>query len=83
MEKGIPSHPPATHQMAARDESVLKIGSVVLIRDDNALTMHGPLRKIIDLHPGKDNIIRAVSVKTKNGIYKRAAARVCVVPLDD
>lgn len=65
------------------DYSTLMVGSVLLIQDDNAPSMHWPLGRIVELHPGKDNIIRAVSVKTKNGVYKRAATRVCVVPLDN
>ncbi len=50
----------------------LKLGSVVLIKEDNIPKIRWPLGRVIELHPGKDDIVRSVSVKTAKGVIKRS-----------
>ena len=42
----------------------LETGTVVLIKDKNLLCMQWVLGRIIQLHPGEDEIARVATVKT-------------------
>lgn len=56
------------------------VGKVVIIKDDNTHPMFWPLAVVTDIFPGRDNIIRAVKVKTSNGSYIRPVTRLCPLP---
>lgn len=60
----------------------LKIGTMVLIRDDQRPPLQWPLGRIVDTHPGNDGIIRVVTIKTNSGVVKRAITKLCVLPID-
>lgn len=58
------------------------LGSLVLIKESNLPPLKWMLGRVSALHPGEDNVVRVVSIKTKHGELKRAVSRVCVVPID-
>ena len=60
----------------------IAIGSVVLIKEDNAPPLQWKLARVIDTYPGNDGIVRVVSVKTTDGIYKRCVKKLCPLPVD-
>lgn len=60
-----------------------KVGAMVVIVDENAPPLKWALARIIELHPGKDGLTRVVSLRTKNGITRRAVKKVCLLPLDN
>ncbi|GBN17173.1 hypothetical protein AVEN_29902-1, partial [Araneus ventricosus] len=60
----------------------IKLGDMVLIKEDNVPVSNWPLGRIVKLYPGKDNIIRVVDIKTKTGIFKRSVSRLCVLPIE-
>lgn len=60
----------------------IKIGTLVLIKDDNLPPGKWPLARIIDLHPGDDGLIRVVSLKCKNTVVKRSITKICLLPVD-
>jgi hypothetical protein len=60
----------------------LSVGTIVLVQEDNLPPLQWRLGKIEALHPGKDNLVRVVSVKTKAGTFKRAVQKICVLPID-
>ena len=60
----------------------IAIGSVVLINEDNAPPLQWKLARVIDTYPGNDDIVRVVSVKTADGIYKRCVKKLCPLPVD-
>lgn len=60
----------------------IKIGSLVLLREENLPPQQWSLGRIIKVHPGKDNVIRVVSVKTKTGVFKRAVTKISVLPIE-
>ncbi|GBM16301.1 hypothetical protein AVEN_194043-1 [Araneus ventricosus] len=60
----------------------IKIGDMVLIKEDNVPVSNWSLGLIVKLYPGKDNIIRVVDIKTKTGIFKRSVSRLCVFPIE-
>ncbi|XP_066251914.1 uncharacterized protein [Euwallacea similis] len=57
------------------------VGSLVLLKEDHVPPQCWPLGRIAALHPGKDDIVRVVTVKTKNGVVKRAVTRVSLLPV--
>ena len=53
----------------------LKIGSVVLVKEDQVPRMSWPLGIVVKVFPGKDGKIRSVNVKTAKGIFCRPVQR--------
>ena len=54
----------------------LEIGDLVLLHEQNVPPMRWKLGRIVDTHRGGDDILRVVSVKTKNGVFRRAVSKV-------
>ncbi|XP_052737425.1 uncharacterized protein LOC112046303 [Bicyclus anynana] len=59
----------------------IKVGCIVIIRDDNSPPLSWPLAIVEELYPGRDGIVRAARVKTRIGYYTRAVVRLCPLPL--
>ena len=59
------------------------IGALVLLKEDNLPPLLWKLGRIIAVHPGKDDIVRVVTIKTSNGTFTRAAGKVCILPIDN
>lgn len=57
------------------------IGDIVLIKEDNLPPAKWLMGKIIDKHPGLDNITRVVTLKCNNSFIKRAVSKLCVLPV--
>lgn len=60
----------------------IKIGMLVLVKDENLPPAKWPLARIVDLHPGPDGLVRVVSLKYKNSIVKRPITKICVLPIE-
>lgn len=60
----------------------IQVGALVLLMEDNAPPLCWPLGRIVQVHPGSDNIVRVVSVKTKNSVLKRAINKVSLLPIE-
>lgn len=63
--------------------SLLKVGALVLVKEDNIPPLKWPLGRIIELHPGQDGVVRVVSIQLANGVVKRGATKLCVLPCED
>ena len=50
----------------------LKLGSVILMKEDNTPKIKWPLGRVIELHPGRDELVRSVTLKTAKGVVKRS-----------
>ncbi|XP_025836570.1 uncharacterized protein LOC112906526 [Agrilus planipennis] len=77
------------HQLQTRSkwketqQCSIKSGVLVLIKEDNLPPLKWQLGRVVDVHPGSDDVIRVVSVKVSNGkILKRAVTKICVLPMD-
>ena len=57
----------------------LAVGDVVVLREDNTIPMKWPLAKVVEVHEGKDGLVRVVSVKTSSGIYKRPITKMALL----
>ena len=62
-----------------RPSKNVSIGDIVILRDETLFPTKWPLAKVVDVHPGRDNFVRVVTVKTMKGIYKRPITKVVVL----
>lgn len=64
-------------------EQNINLNDLVIIKDDRLPPNQWILGKIIELHPGNDDLVRVVSIKTKNGTYKRCVSKICKLPSNE
>lgn len=57
----------------------LKEGDVVLVAEPNQPRGVWPLGKIVSTYPGQDGMVRAVTVRTQTGEYKRPVTKLCLL----
>lgn len=61
----------------------VKIGSLVILKEDNTTPMYWPMARVTQIFPGADNKVRVVEVKTANGkTHKRSIVKICVLPVE-
>lgn len=61
----------------------LRVGDMVLVCDELASPNRWPIARITATHPGQDGLIRVVSIKTTNGVYKRPIAKLALLPIEE
>jgi hypothetical protein len=62
----------------------LMIGDVVVVIEDKMIPTQWPMAKIIDVHPGKDGVVRVVDIKTSTGTYRRPVHKIAkLLPMDN
>lgn len=64
-------------------EKNLQLGTLVLLKEDNLPPLQWTVGRISGVHPGEDNIVRVVTVKTIKGEFKRSARQVCPLPINE
>ena len=52
----------------------------LVLREENTTPLHWPTAVIIDVHPGKDGIVRVVTLRTPRGTFKRPITKICPLP---
>jgi len=55
-------------------------GELVLLREDNTTPLEWPTAIIIETHPGKDGVVRVVTLKISKGTLKRPITKICPLP---
>nr|XP_053608986.1 uncharacterized protein LOC128674488 [Plodia interpunctella] len=50
-----------------RQQTNIQIGDLVTIQDENLSPGKWPMARVTELHPGKDGLVRVVTLKTQNG----------------
>lgn len=72
----------ALHQRAKwfDKRSNLRLGDIVIIKDENTPPAVWKMAKVIEIHPGKDHQVRVVSVQTPSGILRRPIHKLCMLP---
>lgn len=65
------------------NQSTLKEGTLVLIKDERAPPMKWLLGRVIAVHPGSDSVRRVATVKTTSGEVTRPVVKLCPLPLQD
>lgn len=61
----------------------IKEGAIVIVHEDNIPPSKWRLGKIIATHPGTDQRVRMVTVKTTDGTYQRAITKIAPLPFDN
>ncbi|XP_045450124.1 uncharacterized protein LOC123658876 [Melitaea cinxia] len=61
----------------------IKIGTIVLVKDDRLPPGKWLLGRVIDKHPGVDGITRVVTLQNKTKKFKRPIVKLCPLPMDD
>ncbi|XP_033209399.1 uncharacterized protein LOC117168112 [Belonocnema kinseyi] len=69
-----------TRQKWQKSASEMKVGSVVILMENNLGYTRWPLGVILEVFPGSEDIDRVASVKTASGVYKRNITRLCLLP---
>ncbi|CAB0040779.1 unnamed protein product [Trichogramma brassicae] len=59
----------------------LQVNDIVLVADDLSPPATWPLARISKVHPGKDGLVRVVTVSTARGDYVRSITKVIKLPL--
>lgn len=59
-----------------------KVGTLVLIKDEQLKPLHWSLGRIVSLHPGKDGIPRVATVRSQSGLIQRPLVKLCPLPID-
>ena len=55
------------------------VGDIVILQKDGIVPAKWPLAKVTEVHTGKDGLVRIVTVKTQNGIYKRPIHKIALL----
>jgi len=58
----------------------LQPGDLVLLKEDNTTPLHWPTAVITETHPGKDNSVRVVTLRTPKGTFKRLITKIYPFP---
>lgn len=59
-----------------------EVGDVVLLKDEQLPPGKWPLGRIVNKHPGPDNITRVYSIKCAGDTVKRSISKLCYLPID-
>lgn len=75
------------HQLQMRykwhDKVKVRVGQIVIVKEDNIPSFNWILGRITELHSGSDNITRVVTLRTKKGEMRRHLAKLCYLPIKD
>lgn len=63
--------------------SNVKKDTLVLIKEDNLPPIQWKLGRIVELHPGRDGVVRIVSVKCGESVLKRPCVKICPLPQEE
>ena len=58
-----------------------QINDLCLIKEDNLPPTKWKMGRIVQIHPGNDNLVRVVTVKTSDGTYKRNVTKLSLLPI--
>ncbi|XP_046869332.1 uncharacterized protein LOC124461975 [Drosophila willistoni] len=58
----------------------IAVGDVVLVKESNTPPAHWHLALVLEAYPGKDQLVRAVRLKTSSGELTRPITKVAVLP---
>jgi hypothetical protein len=61
----------------------VKIGTLVLLKEDGLPPCKWALARVLEVIPGADGKIRVVKLKTASGVFTRAIGKICILPIKD
>ncbi|XP_044749746.1 uncharacterized protein LOC123310345 [Coccinella septempunctata] len=61
----------------------MKIGDIVLVKQDNINPNHWPLGRVTQCHPGNDGFVRVATIRCKDGKeIRRPITKICILPVE-
>jgi len=63
--------------------SQIKVGQLVICKEDGLPPLKWIVGRVQSVAPGADDIVRTATIKTATGEYKRPAAKLCVLLIED
>lgn len=60
----------------------LKTGTIVIIKEKDVPCARWQLGRIVEVHPGRDGVVRNATVRTANSTYTRCVSLLCPLPFD-
>ncbi|XP_065089199.1 uncharacterized protein LOC135710528 [Ochlerotatus camptorhynchus] len=66
-----------------KSEPNVKMGTIVLLMEDNLPVQSWRLGQIVALYPGRDDVIRVADVKTATGVFRRSIRKLAPLPITD
>ena len=58
-------------------------GDVVILQESGTVPTKWPLGRVLETHPGQDHLVRVVTIKKAQGVYKRPVSKIAVLlPMD-
>ncbi|GAB1860469.1 hypothetical protein CAJAP_01548 [Camponotus japonicus] len=60
----------------------LRVGTIVLLVDENQAPLQWTLGRVLKVYPGADNIVRVADVKTSKGQFRRSVKKLCALPYE-
>jgi len=60
----------------------LTIGDMVIVEAPSRPSTEWRLGRITEVHPGSDDVVRVVSVRTQDGVYKRPVVKLVRLPIE-
>ncbi|XP_076229447.1 uncharacterized protein LOC143175223 [Nomia melanderi] len=64
------------------DDTLIKEGTLVTIREDNCAPLHRKLGRVVKTHPGEDGIVQVATIKTQHSVYRRSLKRLSSLPIE-
>ncbi|XP_011866742.1 PREDICTED: uncharacterized protein LOC105561401 [Vollenhovia emeryi] len=64
-----------------KPDELLK-GRLVMLKEDETMPFKWTMARILEVHPGADGLVRAVTLRTAKGSYKRPAVKIAPIPCD-
>ena len=58
----------------------VQVGDLCLVRNEPAPPTHWPIGRITAVHPGKDDLVRVVTIRTPYTTLKRPIAKISILP---
>ena len=80
LEKGLFVWFTAAEQVVIR-QPPLKVGDLVLLREDNVPAMNWPMGRFTSVCPGKDGKVRVAEIRTSRGNYVRPEVKMSRLPV--
>ena len=58
-----------------KEEPPLQVGDIVLVSEDNVSRGKWPLARVMEVHPGRDGLVRTATVRTEKSVLNRPVQR--------
>ncbi|XP_047991118.1 uncharacterized protein LOC125230126 [Leguminivora glycinivorella] len=66
-----------------KDCKNIEVGTLVIVKDDNVTPLRWPMARVVEVFPGVDGKVRALSIRTPKGsVIRTSIYKVCVLPID-